>query len=191
MTEKNNDYNFEDIGEVKPTTERFRIMVYYIILFGSLILTCTPSLYTSLCGILICGFTIAAVYSARFNSEEDSLIDNHMTYLIHTFWYTMLFLLYSVIAAGTYLLLFANYHVVGSCLSLLPNKLYNAVDSLSLTNFMDYYDSCAQTFGEENTTQLLITTLIAFLPVIMYLFYRFIKGWIYLSKTIHVPMKNE
>ncbi|MDH5723600.1 MAG: hypothetical protein OEY94_09805 [Alphaproteobacteria bacterium] len=191
MATENNDFDYEESGETKPTTERSRILVYYIIMFGSLVLICMPSLYLSLISTLICCFTLAAVYSARFNSEEDSLTENHMTYLIHTFWYTMLFLLYSVIAGLTYLLLFANYHVIGPCLELLPGKLVSITRSFNIDSLIEFTGSCAKAFTEENSTHLLMTSLIAFLPVIMYLLYRFIKGWTCISKAIPVPMKNE
>lgn len=192
MSTDNNDFEFDDLGETKPpTTERSRIMAYYVVLFGCLALICAPSLYLSLISTLICCFTLAAVYSARFNSEEDSLTENHMTYLIHTFWYTMLFLLYSVIAGGTYLLLFANYQVVGNCMELLPTKIATATQNLSFGGFTKFIGHCTDAFSEKNELHLLITSLIAFLPIILYLLFRFIKGWSCVSKSMPVPMKNE
>lgn len=176
--------NLTEKGEI------FRILLIYIAFFLSIPLIFLPSIYASLIGMLVCLFTLIGIFSVRSKAEEYSLTDNHMTYLIKTFWRANLFFLYSVIVSTIYLCLFANYDKVAPCLFILPDRLTDAVMSMDFKAVKILSDGCWKTFVKTNEIHLIVTAIIAFFPLGSYLLFRYFQGWLCAVKGKLIPERK-
>lgn len=157
--------------------ERKKVLFYYILFFGSASMICIPLVFTAVVGLIVCILTVVGLYSTRSGAEEDGYLEAHMTYLIHTFWYSGLFMFYSVIAASLYLLGFASYLDFYSCIQTLPEIAVGAVKYGSVDGLMEAGGTCWRIFFLKNQMHLIISGIIAFVPIFIYLIYRYIKGW--------------
>lgn len=170
--------------------EKTHILLMYVIFFLSVPLIFLPSAYASLIGFLVCVFILIGIYSVRSKAEEDSLTENHMTYLIKTFWRANLFFFYALIVSAIYLCLFANYDKVAPCIFILPDRLVDAAMQMDFRSMNKLLDSCLQTFAASNQKHLVVTAIIAFLPLGSYLLFRYLQGWLCAVKGKLIPDKK-
>lgn len=165
-------------GKMPP---HHKIILLYIMFFGSLTMFLVPFIYTAVIALILCTITMVGIYSEKADAEEDSVMQAHMIFLIHTFWYSALFLLYAAMAALMYLLIFANYADVPECTMALCEQIARSVIAWDL-EFMKIFSECSGNFIKNNYLHLWRSRMIAFSPVLLYLVYRFIKGWLYAVK---------
>lgn len=163
--------------------------IAFVLLFGSLFLTLIPFSVASFFSLLLSICTLSGVYSMRSLAEEDSLVENHMNFLIMTFWRVCLFVLITSIFATFFLLIFANYKQMDICVRQIDYIAIGAVRSRNASNFSLLFDYCSQLFLKNNARQITATSIIAFAPVLLYLLYRCQKGWRYIASG-HFIQKN-
>ena len=96
--------------------EKRMIMMIYIVFFISFIVTLVPLNIISLFLFMICVCTLAGIYSIKSNSEEDSFAENHMSYLISTFWRANLYFFIAAMFAALYIGIFTNYISLKPCM---------------------------------------------------------------------------
>lgn len=163
--------------------------IAFVLLFGSLFLTLIPFSVASFFSLLLSICTLSGIYSMRSLAEEDSLVENHMNFLIMTFWRVALFVFITSIFATFFLLIFANYDKMDVCVRQIDHFAIGAALSRNGGNFGDFFDRCSAFFLKNNAGQLRATSFIAFGPVLLYLLYRCQKGWKYIASR-HFIQKN-
>lgn len=166
-----------DLAMDQAKQEQRKTLFFYMLFFGSASMLCIPLIYTSLVGLIICLLTLVGIYSTRSDAEEDGYVESHMTFLIHTFWYAALFMFYSAVAAGLYMLGFAQYLEFFSCAQTMGDAAVNAVKYASINGIIESADLCWRVFLEKNQIHITISAIIALAPIFMYLVYRFVRGW--------------
>lgn len=188
----NDDFKLKSDNEIPDKIgyfpdERSRVLTLYLVFFGSILLLFVPSIYGALIGLFVCLMTLVGIHSVRSNAEEDSLTQNHMTFLIRTFWRTNLFLLYSAIVSSVYLVLFAEYKNIGNCMVTLPDLFVDAVNYMNFNNFNKAINYCGVKFEKDNSLHVIITLSIALGPSAFYLIWRYLRGWSFASKNKRIP----
>jgi len=163
--------------------ERQKIIVMYIIFFLSFSLALIPVSAASVFAIMICVCTLSTIYSFRMNSEEDSLLENHMTFLIRTFWRANLYLLITSFVGILFLLVSIDYQPLSPCINTISSTLQRGNFSL-LSKILGV---CNSIFIEKNWFNIKITAFIAFFPVLLYLLVRCVKGWALIIQYKMIP----
>lgn len=168
------------VSQQEKETRKTKIV--FVIFFLSMFVSFIPLSVASVFSMMVCICTLATVYSMRGTAEEDGLVENHMTFMIRTFWRVNLYFLITSVLAILYILIMADYSVLKPCFALSDKFLYSAIDMHDLSKFNYLIEICKSTFFDRNLNHLKITAVIAFLPIILYLLYRCVVGWLHISK---------
>lgn len=138
-------------------------MQVYAALGATIILSVIPNaLAAVLCMVLGLGVLVAA-YSIRKKADDESLSDNHMTFVIRTIWIgSFLFCVTSVLAA-----IYASMNLDYTALEGCAGNGAASVDALL---------PCLPQYIEDNQNLLINSMVYAGLPIFVYFGYRFIKG---------------
>ena len=141
----------------------------YLALIISTIMMVVPLSATNIFAGAIWLCLVITAYYLRTGSGEYSLLRDHTTYIIRTFWIANLFLVLTSILSAAYLL----------------NQLNNGQIDLAplepCVNGGNVAD-CSLAFNNSNRQIFVNSALIAIVPVIMYLLFRYIRGWRQISK---------
>lgn len=164
-----------DAGSVGFMEEKKKILIYYGVFFASFFLTLVPVSVVSVFSLMICACAVAAIYMERARQEDDSLISNHMTFLIRSFWRGNLYLVLSSLCGLMYLLLMADYETFGACV----DAMLRAINSGSFERLGGLAHACEKLFLKENADHLKTSAFIAFIPIVTYLLYRCAYGWMH------------
>lgn len=167
--------------------EKRTIMTIYVVFFLSFIVTLIPVNIISLFSFMICVCTLAAIYSVKSNSEEDSFSENHMSYLISTFWRANLYFFIAAMFAALYIGIFTNYHTLKPCMGYIDDYLMSAIRKLDFSRLPSILRTCEKPFMESNKITFIVTAFIAFSPALFYIAYRCFKGWAYFIKNEMIP----
>ncbi len=183
------DQKIENIQNIiaKNEKEKRKILVLYTIFFGSFFIAIIPISIASIFAAMICVCTLSIIYAIRSNSEEDSLAENHMTYLIRTFWRANLYLFIMMFFAFTYLTVFADYIPILPCIKYMENNFYFLARQANTQQLLSIFTPCKEEFFKHNQTHLRVSEFIAFSPTLVYLFLRCLKGWILVVQNKLVP----
>ncbi len=163
------------------------IYISYLVLFLSMLAAFVPVSIASIFAAMICVCALAGVYSIRSNAEEDSITENHMTFLIRTFWWANLYLLISTMLAGIYLAAFADYSSLTPCVSYINNHLAAILNNGDMGRIEKIMKPCGEAFYNGNQQHVIITLLLALAPVLTYLMYRCSLGCFFLKGGRSVP----
>lgn len=185
-----NDAEVKKLSALDQQDKDFRnTKIAFVLLFGSLFLTLIPFSVASFFSLLLSICVLSGIYSMRSLAEEDSLVEDHMSFLIMTFWRVALFVFITSIFATFFLLIFANYEKMDVCMRQIDYIAFGAIRSGDGHNFGRLFDYCSRLFLKNNGKQALATSIIAFGPVLVYLLYRCQKGWKYIASR-HFIKKN-
>ncbi len=168
---------------LKNKKDRFKMMVMYFVFFVSYSVAIIPVSAASVFALMICVCTLAVIYSFRMNAEEDSLLENHTTFLIRTFWRSVLYLIISSFVALLYLLISVDYAPLSPCLEVLNNHIERA----DIRHIPQVIGLCNEIFIETNMVNIKIMAFIAFSPILLYLLVRCVKGWALIVQYKIVP----
>ncbi len=140
----------------------------YAALTVSLLLSFIPVAGAALLAtILFLGVWITS-YVLRARADQNSLTENHMTFIIRTIWIAGLFSLFTIGAASAYLLSLYD-----------PSPLYQCTGNLNSTDtaaLIAAVQPCVDRFVQANMMVFINATLIAAGPLVIYLGYRLFKG---------------
>jgi len=164
--------------------ERQKIIVMYIIFFLSLTVTLIPASAASVFSFMICVCTLSTIYSFRMNSQEDSLLENHTTYLIRTFWHVFLYLIVTGFVAVLFLLVMVDYEPLSLC----PGALGNALNKGNFALMGKVMNVCTEIFYQKNLMNIKVSAFIAFFPVLLYLLLRCVRGWTLIVQYKMIPI---
>ncbi len=183
------DQKIEDIQSIIADSdkEKRKILILYVVFFISFLAAIIPISVASIFATMICICTLSIIYSIRSNAEEDSLADNHMTYLIRTFWRANLYLIIMFFLAATYLLIFADYIPLHPCIRHIENHFLHLARHGDLQQFASGFAPCQKDFFLNNQRHLIISALIAFSPTLVYLLLRCLRGWVLVVQNKLVP----
>lgn len=156
--------------------EKTKILSLYGVFFISFMITMVPLTLISIFTFMICICTLAMIYAIRMNAEEDSLLENHMMYLIYTFWRSCLYGVIFLGASVIYLLIFSDYLPLKPCLNFVLNDMGYMLGNGSFHSVGKILKACPALFFERNESTLLISGIIAFGPIFLYLCFRSIQG---------------
>ena len=146
----------------------------YAMLCVSLILGFLPMIEAAFLAIFMFTAAIIAAYIVRNRSEEHSLTENHMTFIIRTIWIASLFGLISTALASMYLL--PNYDSTSlmACMDQVVSSMGGGVTDPSQLN--DHVQPCMDQFMSDNKIVFIKATIIAAAPIVIYMGYRLAKG---------------
>ena len=170
----------------KNERERSQLVGLYMLFFFSLFITVIPVTPASVFSFMLSVCTIAGLYSIRLKTEEDSLLENHMTFMIRTFWRSFLVFLSGAFIGLLFLLASLDYTPIAPC----GEVFFNALNRFAFTTMAKTIDICGELLYEENVRNFTITALIAFSPVLLYLVYRCVIGWVALMQHKLIAKKK-
>ncbi|MEM6603861.1 MAG: hypothetical protein AAF621_07405, partial [Pseudomonadota bacterium] len=139
------------------------------------VLTFIPMLSMAVAALALFLLIFIGLYVVKGKTQKDSVVENHMIFLIRTIWITSLFSIITMTAATIYLL--PNYN---------PDALLPCGDSMmgilssnpeaSMAVLSDALQPCMDQFVSDNQTVLINATIIGAGPIIIYFLYRLFKG---------------
>ncbi len=167
-------------------SERKKILILYILFFGTLVIGfITPPTAAAL-SLMACILILAGIYSFRAQAKKDSLTENHMTFLIRTFWRANLYLVYSTFLGVIYLLVMTDYSAFNPCVSFAMDRWTYVAMNWGPKEFSALFSQCTKPFMRDNTINLVIGIFMMIFPILIYLLNRFILGWKHATRGIPV-----
>ena len=141
----------------------------YAVFCVSLLMMLVPLAQAALlASLMFIGIWIAA-YVVRSKAEENSLTEDHMTYIIRTIWITSLFSLITVAIASAYILSVYDRSMMLNCAG-------NVTAEASMQAIQNAFAPCMDEFLHENMAYFINGTVVAAGPLVIYLAYRLAKG---------------
>jgi uncharacterized membrane protein len=150
------------------------IMNVYAALTVSLLMSFIPAYSASILALVMFTCVFISTYVIRSKADHDSLVADHMTFIIRTLWITGLFGMFTLTAASFYLLSVYDPSSLLSCAQALPSTTDIAALEAAIK-------PCMSQFMSDNMTYFIKSTIIAASPLVIYLGYRLTKG---LSRAI-------
>jgi len=149
------------------TPQAKNILTVYAVLAGSILTGFVPKLLFALLAMVLFSAALSMAGSRRRKADiaDDTYISGHMTYIIRTIWITCLVGFFSTIAASVYVLSAYNPELLNQCMN----------DMMAGTVGPDVA-ICLKNFAEGNWPILLNGTVIAALPLGLYLALRMGRG---------------
>ncbi|PCI52931.1 MAG: hypothetical protein COB36_13810 [Alphaproteobacteria bacterium] len=171
----------------KLKKEQKKILAFYIVFFISIFISFIPVNMASLFAVMICVCTLSAIYSVRSTAEEDGITENHMTYLIRTFWRANLYMLIAALFGLLYLTIAIDYIALKPCLTYIADHGTYIIRNGTFDIVFKIMKPCSDVFFQKNQHNLVIAAFIAFFPTLLYLLFRCIKGGMLIMNNEHVP----
>lgn len=158
--------------------EQKKIYNLYALFGVSLVLCVIPYVSAAILCIVFFTWLLIAAYIMRGKAEEHSLSDNHATFVIRTLWIGALFSLVTTIVASVYLYQNIDYSPVQSCVN---NIVSQGIGSGDVSALIPLFEPCLNGFININYNAFVVAVIIAAMPPMAYLAYRFVRG---LSRAI-------
>ena len=151
----------------KEDEERINICGFYIMFLTGVVLNCVPDFWAQMMGLPVMLVTLVAAYIYRAQAASDSLMHNHMTYVIVTFWVSSVILLVGMIIDSIWLLKMGDHQAVHGVLQGISNGMIFTEEELM---------SIMQVYIATNKPLLLTATAITLSPGLIYIAYRTFFG---------------
>ncbi len=152
------------------------IMRVYGAFVAALLLSLAPDPVFAFVALLIFTGVMIAAYMIRKRSEEDSLTENHMTWIIRTIWIVCLFALVTVTAGSFYLWSRIDFTAIQPCAEKAGDLIASQVGEPGTMELLAIIEPCEKAFVQDNRMPLIMATAIAALPLLLYLVLRLTKG---------------
>ena len=164
--------------EIHPDPDRSKILFTYGVFGLSLILTLVPNVTVAGLSLAALLLTMILTYVFRKHAAEDSLMHNHMTFIIRTIWIGGFLMIFTLIAGAGILLYGVNNAPLQPCI----NQFMNSVnpDTLSVNdvdNLSSIFGACMTPYISVNWIIFLISGIVAAGPILLYFFARFARGF--------------
>ena len=153
-----------------------RIYHLYALFGVSLILSVIPSGVAALLSMIFFIVLLVVAYVMRNDAEEHSLLENHATFIIRTCWIVALFSLLTMGAASVYIFNYLDYAPFEPCANALAGIDMAELETMGVMEINAYAEPCLHDFISFNFNTLLTAALIAGVPLLLYLGFRFVKG---------------
>ena len=158
--------------------EQKKIYNLYALFGVSLILSLIPFVSAALLCLVFFTWLLIAAYSTRGKAEDNSLAHNHATYIIRTLWIGAFITLVTMLTASIYLHLNLNHEAFMPCANEIANIGIAALEKMQATEIYTIVEPCVENFISSNKQPLLMAAVIGILPPLLYVAFRFTKGFI-------------
>lgn len=148
--------------------EQKTINALYVLLIVASIMGCMPFVSAVFLSLALTMIVLIAGYIYKARSDKDSLLWNHMTYLVGTIWIGSTFLFIGVAIAGIWVFLQGDHSIIhNAAMEMAGGRVPTDVDMINLS--MNYIEA---------NKMLLITASLAFVgPALLYFVYRIANGF--------------
>jgi len=157
--------------------EQKTVVRVYGALCAAILFSVIPTIsFAVLALVFFIGILIAA-YVIRHKKEEDSLIRNHMSFIIVTLWVGIFILpALTLVAASIYLLPRYNPDPLNPCVQQISDSVLSNPEAANIVALNEMLMPCMDAFMAANYQLFLISALIAGGPIILYMGYRVFQG---------------
>ncbi len=152
------------------------ILALYALLGISMVLSVAPNIWAALMSFVLFFVVLIAAYVVRGDAETDSLKHNHATFVIRTLWISAFFSILTTIAATAYMMSGIDYTPFEPCAESLANQGLTWLERAGPMEIYALVEPCSQNFVDTNKTLFINAIIIAGGPILVYMFYRIIKG---------------
>ncbi len=160
----------------KPPGQR-RIFNLYALFGAALLLGFLPNITAAFLSLLFFIILLVYAYAVRSGAQEDSLLDNHSTFVIRTIWIASLFMIVTTIIGSLYLVANIDYASFDPCAQSAASTLnVESIESSNLNAVYGFMAPCMDGFIADNFPKLIISLIIAAGIPVLYTLYRFFKG---------------
>ncbi len=153
------------------------IINLYGLFAASLILSVLPYVTAASVSTILFLILLIAAYVVRSGAAQDSLVDNHSTFIIRTLWIAAFFSIFTSIVATVYMM--GNLDYEGPLQPCAENLARRGLEWLETAPPQEVYEivqPCMDGFMITNKSVLLNGVIIIGAPLLVYMGYRFIKG---------------
>lgn len=139
------------------------------------VLTLVPIMSVAVVALVLFLLIFISLYIIRSKAETDSLVQNHMIYLIRTIWISSLWSLVTMTLASLYLLPKYNDEALQPCVN---DVMGVALDNpgANTKDMSDAMQPCMDDFMSDNHDTFMTAALIGGGPVLLYFLFRLFKG---------------
>lgn len=160
---------------INKNKEQQQTLQIYAAFGTALILSLVPHIWAAGVSTVLGLGTLCAAYALRAGNEDGSLIENHMTFIIRTFWIGSLLILVTLGIGGFYMLSYIDHAPMMAC----AEKLLNATaETTNVANLSAQLEPCMETYIATNKITFIISGLIIAGPVLAYFLMRYAKGFL-------------
>lgn len=156
--------------------EKSILMNMYGLFGAAIILSVLPHVAAAVLSLIFFSFALIRCYALRKKAEHASLIENHMSYLIRTFWISALIAFVTMIAAGIYLFSSIDPMAFYPCAEPIIAHAQEMAEKSDIALLASMSQPCMANFLEANRHALMAALAIAAVPVLLYVGYRFAAG---------------
>jgi uncharacterized membrane protein len=150
-------------------------------------MACIPSVSFALIATILFFLLLIVAYVVRSKSDIESFSSNHTTYIIRSIWFGI-FILPAFTLALAVIYLLPNYDpsAMNICAGPLSEHILANPESTSMQALYGFIAPCMPDFMHTNGQTFAISGLIAILPILIYLLYRFGKGTTLAMKGVEI-----
>lgn len=143
------------------------ILRLYAAMAAAVVLQCLPVPVLQIVGVVLMLGALGRVYGLRRSADPESLVFNHMTFLIRTVWISALFLLAGFASASVWFYQVADH-----------STIHAAVDSVLGGTIFDEAQivGVLETYKDANLRLLILASVFAAAPAVLYFTFRTVKG---------------
>lgn len=158
-----------------PANEQRNVIYLYGAVWAAIIMSCVPSISYAVAAVMLFITILIAAYVMR--SKTEGFNRNHTTYVIRSLWFGI-FILPALTLTAAIAYLIPNYDptAVATCVPPIYDHILANPGNIDMKLLYDFMIPCMPEFMTKNGQTLTISGLIATLPVLAYLIYRFAKG---------------
>jgi uncharacterized membrane protein len=156
--------------------EQKRVVNLYGLFGASLVLSLFPYMTAVVLSTIFFIALLFMAYGMRRGVEVESLQENHATYIIRTLWIAAFFSLITMAAASVYMLSGIDYAPFVPCTDQIASMGLDQLEAAGVKDLYPIIEPCVESFVEQNHTLLVNCTVIAGVPILVYMAYRFTRG---------------
>lgn len=161
------------MSDQKETDEKKVVTQIYAAFGAALILSFVPFFSAATLSMILGMGVLIAAYVIRSRAQDDSLADNHMTFIIRTIWIGSFFALISTAIGAIYLYLNLDNEPLAPCVS---DLMAGAQNLINMGSLKDIFGDCYEPYWALNSRTFITSGVIVALPAVLYFSLRFIRG---------------
>jgi uncharacterized membrane protein len=176
---------------IDDVVEQKKIVRIYAAFGASLILSLVPLVIAAGISLLLGLGVLVIAYVLRTDTEEGSLTENHMTFIIRTIWIGCFVSLITMMVASLYLFQNLDNTPLQVCANDILNTFSNmtAFEPETLERFLD--SACFIDYWRVNIRTFVISGVMAAGPVLLYFFVRYTRGFTRATRGYRVANPNS
>lgn len=163
------------MNAIDSQIEKKKILWLYSILGVGIVLSFAPSLIAATLSMILLLGVLMFAYVFRSGSEDGSLMENHMTFIIRTIWISSFLAIATIAAASSYMFQMLDNMPLNPCIDKFLIVSQDLV-VFDLTSFSAIFAKCMDSYWMANTRTFIISGIIAAGPVLFYFLLRFARG---------------